>query len=92
VEPGTVTITARGFLPRGVYLASSLSSAGNLIYFAVDYLHREVGARVELDPDAGAESVVRELWRKLDAADPEHSRARERARRRGEDPGPLPAA
>jgi len=88
-----MTVTARGFLPRGVYLAAALSPAGHPIYFAVDYLHREVeGARVELAPDADAEPVVADLWRKLDAADPEHSRARERGRRRGDNPDLPPAA
>ena len=63
-------------LPRGVYRAACLSSAGNLVYFAIDFQHREVeGARVELPDDSDqVDRVLADLWRKLDAADPEHSR------------------
>jgi hypothetical protein len=62
------------YLPRGVYRAPALSSAGNPVFFVVDFQHREVeGSRVEIPPGTKEQAVINQLWRLLDAADPEHS-------------------
>jgi hypothetical protein len=71
--------TGSTLLARGVYRAPSLSATGQLVYFAVDHYHCEV-ARVELDPERlPDDAVVAELWRRLDAADPEHARRKTRS-------------
>jgi hypothetical protein len=62
-----------------VYRAPALSPAGNPVIFAVNHQHRMVeGSEVEVMPGMDLQPAVNELWRKLDDADPEHSRARKR--------------
>ena len=64
-------------LARGVYRAPYLGPEREVILFAVDASHRIPDHGERLVPrDADLEEPTAELWRHLDAVDPEHSRRR----------------
>jgi hypothetical protein len=72
--PTTCEPQVSGLLPRGVYRAPYLTEDGDMVLFAVDHRHRIIpDGMMMLEPGSpmAVESSAT-LWRRLDAADPEH--------------------